>query len=78
MMAYIFQYEQIVIQNGKLDLKHFGIQFDYSRKVFIGGLPLDVTEGRLLVFVDRIRSLYLNFETNRTYFVLSKRDSNIQ
>ncbi|XP_065201468.1 cytoplasmic polyadenylation element-binding protein 2-like [Planococcus citri] len=32
------------LKHGVVDLSNFGIAFNYSRKVFVGGLPLDITE----------------------------------
>lgn len=42
----ILKYEHIFICNGKLNLEYLGVFYQYSRKVFIGGLPLDITEGK--------------------------------
>jgi len=35
---------EVHLRNGEVVLANFGIENCYSRKVFVGGLPLDVTE----------------------------------
>lgn len=51
-IAELIKNPEIHLRNGEVILPNFGIEHCYSRKVFVGGLPLDVTEREYQKFLS--------------------------
>lgn len=51
-VAEIVKYPETNLRNGEVVLSNFGFENSYSRKVFVGGLPLDVTEREYRTFLS--------------------------
>lgn len=61
------------LSKGKVNLSAIGIPFEYSRKVFIGGLPKDITEGIVIYAVDCKLSVMSIFSTINNVLLLQRK-----